>query len=157
MPKGNSEVCPTFLTCVWFFLLNYDLFCPNWSYQGQNYQNVPAYLNGKLWPYHLSCFIYSFLYDPANKAWLFENFVFDLEAFYSFKFTGILVRQIISLKKNGGAISKTCCLILWSPICTPLILVSAWVKMAGTSATVTYNGMRVCTSGELLYKGKRFR
>ena len=119
--------------------------------------NVPKYLNGKLWPYHLSCFINSFLYDSANKAWLFENFIFDLEAFYSFKFTGILVKQIISLKKNGGAISKTCCLILWSPICTPLILVSASVKMAGTSATVTYNSMRVCTSGELLYKGKRFR
>ena len=117
----------------------------------------PKYLNGKLWPYHLSCFINSFLYDSANKAWLFENFIFDLEAFYSFKFTGILVKQIISLKKNGGAISKTCCLILWSPICTPLIFVPASVKMAGTSATVTYNSMRVCTSGELLYKGKRFR
>ena len=26
--------------CV-IFLLNYDLICPNWSYQGQNYQNVP--------------------------------------------------------------------------------------------------------------------
>ena len=23
------------------FLLNYVLFCPNWSYQGQNLQNVP--------------------------------------------------------------------------------------------------------------------
>ena len=40
MPKGNSEVCPTFLICV-IYLLNYDLICLNWSYQGQNYQNVP--------------------------------------------------------------------------------------------------------------------
>ena len=63
----------------------------------------------------------------------------------------------MSLKKNGGVISKIYCLILWSAICTHLILVSASVKMAGTSATVTYNSMRVCTSGELLYKGKRFR
>ena len=126
--------------CV-VFLLNYDLFCPNWSYQ---------YLNGKLWPYHLSCFVNSFLYDPANKAWLFEKFIFELEAFYSFKITCILVRQVISLKKNGGVISKIYCLILWSPICTPLILVSASVKMAGTSATVTYNSMRVDTPGELL-------
>ena len=23
-----------------YFLLNYDLFCPNWSYQGQKYRNV---------------------------------------------------------------------------------------------------------------------
>ena len=151
MPKGNSEVCPTFLTCVWFFLLNYDLFCPNWSYQGQNYQNVPQIVhNGKLWPYHLSCFIDSFLYDPANTAWVFEKFIFELEAFYSFKITCILVRQVISLKKNGGVISKIYCLILWSPICTPLILVSASVKMAGTSATATYNIMGVETPGELL-------
>ena len=155
MPKGNSEVCPTFLICVWFFLLNYDLFCPNWSYQGQNYQNVPKYHNGKLWPYHLSCFINSFLYDPANKAWFFEKIIVWKD--YSFKFTRILVRQVISLKKNGGVISKICSLILWSTICTPLNLVSASVKMTGTSAVVTYNSMRVCTSGKLLYKGKKFR
>ena len=110
----------------------------------------PKYLNGKLWPYHLSCFINSFLYDQACKAWLFEKLVFELEASYSFKITCILVRQVISLKKIGGVISKIYCLILWSPICTPLILVSASVKVAGTSATVTYNSMRVDTPGELL-------
>ena len=48
-------------------------------------------------------------------------------------------------------------MVLWSPICTPIILVSASVKMAGTSATVTYNSMRVDTPGELLIQGKRFR
>ena len=108
------------------------------------------YHNGKLWPYHLSCFIDSFLYDPANTAWLFEKFIFELKAFYSFKITCILVRQVISLKKNGGVISKIYCLILWSPICTSLILVLASLKMAGTSATVAYNSMRVDTPGELL-------
>ena len=87
----------------------------------------------------LPCFIDSFLYNPANKAWLFEKFIFELEASYSFKITCILVRQVISLKKIGGVISKIYCLILWSPICTPLILVSASMKMAGTSVTVTYN------------------
>ena len=85
----------------------------------------------------------SFLYDPANTAWLFEKFIFELKAFYSFKIICILVRQVISLKKNGGVISKIYCLILWSPICTPLILVSASVKMVGTSATVTYNSMNL--------------
>ena len=110
----------------------------------------PKYLNGKLWPYHLSCFINSFLYYPANKAWLFKKFIFELEAFYSFKVTCILVRQVISLQKNGDVISKIYYLILWSPICTPLTLVSASVKMAGTSARVTYNSMRVYTPGELL-------
>ena len=71
----------------------------------------------------------SFLYDPGNTAWLFENFIFELEAFYSFKITGILVRQLISLKRNGSVIGKVYCLISWSPICTPLTLVSASVKM----------------------------
>ena len=110
----------------------------------------PKYLNGKLWPYHLSCFINSFLYDPANKAWLFEKFIFELEASYSFKITCILVRQVISLKKSGGVISKIYCLISWSPICAPLILVSASVKMEGTSATVIYNSMRAEILIELL-------
>ena len=103
---------------------------------------TPKYFNWKLWPYHLFCFINSFLYDPANKVWLFETFIFELEAFFTFKITCILVRQVISLKKNGGVISKIYCLILWSPICTSLILVSASVKMTGTSATVPYNSMR---------------
>ena len=79
-------------------------------------------------------------------AWLFEKFIFEPEAFYSFKMACILVRQVISLKKNGGFISKIYCLILWSPICTPLILVSASVKMTGTSATITYK------SGTSLYE-----
>ena len=90
-----------------------------------------------------------FLYDPANKAWLFEKFIFELQAFYSFKITCILIRQVISLKKNGGFISKIYCLILWCRICTLLIFVSASVKMASTSATVAYNSMRVYTPGEL--------
>ena len=110
----------------------------------------PKYFNGKLWPYHLSCFINSFLYDQACKAWLFEKLVFELEASYSFKITCILVRQVISLKKIGGVISKIYCLVSWSPICTPLILLSALMKMASTSTTVIYNSMRVETPGKLL-------
>ena len=132
-------------------LLNYDLSCPDWSYQGQSYRNVPQIVpQWKIVIIPIALFYQFFLYDPANTAWLFEKFIFELEAFYSFKITCILVRQVISLKKNGGVISKIYCLILWSPICTPLILVSASVKMTGTSATVTYNSMRVDTPGELL-------
>ena len=96
------------------------------------------YHNEKLLPYHLSCVINSFIYDSANTAWFFEKFIFELESFYSFKITCILVRQVRKM------------MFLWSPICTPLILVSASVKVAGTSATVTYNSMRVDTPGELL-------
>ena len=112
-------------------------------------KTYPKYLNEKLWPYHLPCFINSLSYDPANKTWLFVKFMFELEASYSFKITCILVKQVISLKKNGSVISKIY-LISWSPIFTPLILVSASVKMEGTSATVIYNSVWVGTPGELL-------
>ena len=42
-----------------------------------------------------------FLYAPAHKAWIFEKFVFELEAFsYDFKIDCILVCQLISLNKK---------------------------------------------------------
>ena len=104
----------------------------------------------EMWPYHLSCFINSFLYDPACKAWLFEKLIFEPVASYSFKVTCILVRQVILLRKLGGVISKIYCLVSWSPICTPLILLSALMKMASTSTTVIYNSMRVETPAKLL-------
>ena len=110
----------------------------------------PKYFNGKLWPYHLSCFINSFLYDPACKTWLFEKLIFELEAFYSFKITCFPVRQVISLQKIDGVISKIYCLVSWSPNCTPLILVSALMKMASISTTVIYNSMSVETHGKIL-------
>ena len=111
------------------------------------------YFNGKLWAYHLSCFINSFFYDPACKAWLFEKLIFELEASYSFKITCILVRQVISLKKIGGVIGKIYCLVSWSPICTPLTLLSALLKMASTSTAVIFNSMNVEIPGKLLIQG----
>ena len=101
---------------------------------------------------HTICSVLSilFLHAPACKAWLFKKFIFEPEASYSFKITCILVRQVISLKKIGGVISKIYCLVSWSPICTPLILLSALMKMASTSTTVIYNSMRVETPGKLL-------
>ena len=56
----------------------------------------------------------------------------------------------MSLKENGDVIGKIYCLVLWSPICTLLILVSASIKKTGNSATVIFNSMRVDTPGELL-------
>ena len=81
--------------------------------------------------------------------WLFEKLIFELEASYSFEITCNLVRQVISLKKNGGVISKIF-LVSWSPICTLLILVWALVKMTSTSATVIYNSMRTDNPVDLL-------
>ena len=101
---------------------------------------------------HTICSVLSILfsYDPAYKAWLCEKFAFDLDATYSFKITCPLVRQVISLKKNGGVIGKIYCLISCSPMCTTLILVSASILMASSSATIIYKSMRVDNPGELL-------
>ena len=41
-----------------------------------------------------------FLYDSVCKTWIFEKFIFELEASYGFKITCILVRQVTSLKKK---------------------------------------------------------
>ena len=90
---------------------------------------------------HIIC---SFLYGPKNKDLFFEKLIFELEASWSFKITCILVRQLIFLKKIRGVIKKIYCLITWSPICTPLILVSASVKMTRIES------MRLDTPGQLL-------
>ena len=125
-------------------------FVPNGVIKDRTTKMYPKYFNGKLWPYQLSCFINSFLYYPACKAWLFEKLIFELEASYSFNITCILVRQVISLKKVGSVISKILCLVSWFPICTPLILLSALMKLASISTTVIYNSMSVETPDKLL-------
>ena len=86
----------------------------------------------------------------ACKVWLFEKLIFELEVSYSLEITCILIRQVISLKKDGFVISKIYCLASWTPVCTPLILLSALMKMASASTTVIYNSMRVDSPSELL-------
>ena len=72
-----------------------------------------------------------FSYAPAHKAWIFEKFVFELEAFScDFKIDCILVCQLISLNKKMVVSSgKLKIFKSWSHICTPLILVSASIKL----------------------------
>ena len=86
----------------------------------------------------------------ACKVWLFEKLSFELEVSYSLEITCILIRQVISLKKDGCVISKIYCLASWTPVCTLLILLSALIKMASAPTTVIYNSMRVDTPSELL-------
>ena len=76
-----------------------------------------------------------FSYAPAHKAWIFEKFIFELEAFScDFKIDCILVWQLISLNKKMVVSSGEFNVFTpWSPICTPLILVSASIKTANTS------------------------
>ena len=139
-----------------FFLVNHDLFCPHWSYKDIITIMYPKYFNANLWPYHLSCFISSFLYDPAYEAWIFEKFFFWTRSFlefwnhlYSGKTDNISEKMLVSLFNflfNYWIYYS----VSWSHICTPFILVSASIKMAGISTTVIYNSMRADTLGELL-------
>ena len=71
---------------------------------------------------HTICLALSIPFYMAQpyKAWLFEKFIFELEAIYSSKRTCILVRQVISLKEYAVVFGK----ISWSPIFSTLILVS---------------------------------
>ena len=81
------------------------------------------------------------------KACLFEKIIFSarlslnqfiLAFSYGFKITCILLRQVISFKKMMILSAKFTILIPWSPICIPLILLSALAKLASTSTAILY-------------------
>ena len=71
-----------------------------------------------------------------------KNYLWTRLSFsYSLKITCILLRQVISLKKMMVLSVKFTILISWSPICIPLILLSALMRLASTSAAVLYNNL----------------
>ena len=82
-----------------------------------------------------------FLYAPPHKGLAFwKNYLWTSLSFsYSLKITCILLRQVISLKKMMVLSVKFTILISWSPICIPLILLSALMKLASTSVAILYN------------------
>ena len=86
--------------------------------------------------YHLSCFINFFSYDLANQAWFFEKFIFEIETFYSFKITYILVRQLMPLIKNWWCYRQNLFFNFMESYLYSFNPCTASVKMAGTSATV---------------------
>ena len=79
-----------------------------------------------------------FLYAPPHKGLDFwKNYLWTSLSFsYSLKITCILLRQVISLKKMMVLSVKFTILISWSPICIPLILLSALMRLASTSAAI---------------------
>ena len=60
---------------------------------------------------------------------------------YSLKITCILLGQVISLKRMVVLSVKFTILISWSPICIPLILLSALMRLASTAAAVLHNNL----------------
>ena len=82
-----------------------------------------------------------FLYTPPHKGLTFlKNYLWPSLSFsYSLKITCILLRQGIYLKNMVVLSVKFTILILWSPICIPLILLSTLMRLAST--TIFYNNM----------------
>ena len=78
-----------------------------------------------------------FLYAPPHKGLAFwKNYLWASLSFsFSLKITCILLRQVISLKKMVVLLVKFTILISWSPICIPLILLYALMKLESTSVT----------------------
>ena len=81
-----------------------------------------------------------FLYALPHKGLAFwKNYLWtSLSFLYSLKITCILLKQVISLKKMMVLSVKFTILISWSPICIPLIFLSALMRLASTSAAVLY-------------------
>ena len=74
-----------------------------------------------------------FSYAPAHKGWIFEKFVFELQAIScDFLIDCILLWQLMSLNKKMVVSGKFNIFISWSSICTPLIHVFASLKIAST-------------------------
>ena len=82
-----------------------------------------------------------FLYKPPHKGLAFwkKYLRTSLSFSYSFKITCILFRQVISLKKMVVLSLKFIMLISWSPVCIPLIFLSALMRLASTSVAVLFN------------------
>ena len=78
-------------------------------------------------PFVLVDEFYFCMHHPI-KAWLWTSLYFS----YSLKITFNLLRQVISLKKMMVLSVKFTILISWPPICIPLILLSALMKLART-------------------------
>ena len=96
-----------------------------------------------MWLFQLSWLMNSVLYAPALKGLAFwKKYLWASLSFsHSLKISCILLRQVISLKKMVALSIKFTILISWFPICIPLILLSALMRLASTSAAILYNSM----------------
>ena len=96
------------------------------------------YFNGNFDNFICPVWSVLFLHAPDYQAWLFQEFIFELDASsYSFKITCILLRQVIYLNKMVVSTAKSAILISWSPpICAPLILLLSLKKLASASVFV---------------------
>ena len=125
------------------FLLTFNYFVPFGVIENRFTKINFKYFNGNC--DYSSCpgWWILFLYAPPHKGLAFwKNYLWTSLSFsYSLKITCILLMQVISLKKMVVLWVKFTILISWSPICFPLILLSALMKLASTSTAILYNSM----------------
>ena len=122
------------------FLLTFNYFAPFGVMQNRFTKINFMYFHGNC--DYSSCprWWFLFLYAPPHKCLAFrKNYLWTSLSFsYSLKITCILLRQVISLKKMVISVKFTI-LISWSPIYIPLILLSTLMRLASTSAAISYN------------------
>ena len=121
LPLKESLTLPQ----IWIFYYTFTYFVPFGVIEVRVSKVSSKYFNGN-----------------CAEAWLFEKFIFDLDASsYSFKITCTLLRQVIYLKKIVVLLAKFTILISRSPICIPLILLLALMKLEITSAAMIYKSI----------------
>ena len=85
----------------------------------------------------IAIFLLHYLLHLPSEHWNEIIFAFS----YGFKITCIVLRQVISLKSMEVLSAKFTIWISWRPICIPLILLSALMRLVSTSAAVLSNSM----------------
>ena len=126
-----------------FFLLNFNYFVPFGFIKNRFTKLIFKYFNRNCDYSSCAGSWILFLYEPLHKSLAFwKNYLWAILSFsYSVKITCILLIQVISLKKMVVLSVKFTILISWSPICIPLIHLSALMRLASTSAAKLYNRM----------------
>ena len=127
----------------WYPNAHYDYFVPFGVIKNRFTKIKFKYFNGNCyyssWPGWWVLFLYALPHKGLAfwKSCLWTSLSFS----YSLKITCIILRQVISLKKMMALSVKFTILISWSPICISLILLSALMRVASTSAAVLYNNL----------------
>ena len=127
----------------WYPSAHFDYFVPFRVIENRFTKIEFKYFKGNChyssWPAWLILFLYAL---PHKGLTFWKNYLWtNLSFSYSLKITCILLRQVISLKKMVVLSVKFTILISWSPICIPLILLSALMRLVSTSAAVLYNNL----------------
>ena len=90
-----------FYFIFWYRIVKQRIFVPIGIIKKRFTKVYPKYFNGNLWLYHLFFLSILFLHGPFHEACFYEKLISELQASYTFKTTSILVRQVLSLKKNS--------------------------------------------------------